>query len=242
MKSSYSEKSFNASAVPPIAADSTQNNPSFISGRSSRALGAINIMAFIYALKDPETRRIRYIGKAECLKKRLACHLVDRCRCHRTNWISSLKSRGLRPEMETLLIVPDAEWAKWEIKFIAQARAMGMDLTNETIGGDGPWSGRKQPPEMIAKRVAKLTGRPSKLRGRPLSPEHRAAISVALKGVPKTPEHNAKVAAASRGKIMSPEACRKNGEAHLRKNLSAETIEKKRAAALRFWEKKRNAV
>lgn len=189
-------------------------------------------MAFIYALKDPETRRIRYIGKADSLKKRLAGHLADKYRCHRTNWISELKSRGLLPEMEVLLIVPDSEWAEWEITFIASARAMGMDLTNETLGGDGPWSGRKQPPEMIAKRVAKITGRPSKLRGRPQTPEHRAAISASLTGVPKSKEHSEKVGRAHRGRKQSEEHREKNRRAHLGRTHTVAAREKIRIAGI----------
>ena len=49
---------------------------------------------FIYALKDPRTNIIRYIGKANEPYKRYKKHL-NKCRdknTHKRNWINSLKS------------------------------------------------------------------------------------------------------------------------------------------------------
>jgi hypothetical protein len=59
------------------------------------------------------------------------------------------------------------------------------------------------------------------LRGKPLSPEHRAK-SGAKKGKPKSPEHIAAVSAALSGKPKSLETCAKMSAARRGKPLSAE--------------------
>lgn len=75
--------------------------------------------------------------------------------------------------------------------------------------------GRKQSPELIEKRAAKLRGRkqsPEHLASRMAalrSPESRANISAAMKGRTLSPEHVVKVAAANRGLKRSVEACQR---------------------------------
>lgn len=148
---------------------------------------------FIYALKDPETRKIRYIGVTTDPRKRLQKHLADPCRCHRVHWIQSLKNRGLVPEMEILVQVPKSEWAEWEVKFIRTARQMGLNLVNGSDGGPG---GRNPTPG-----VRKKHG--SGMRGRKHTPETRAKQSASALGKPKSPEARASMSAAWRGKAPS---------------------------------------
>lgn len=150
---------------------------------------------FIYGLNDPETGECRYVGKANDPKRRRWDHVsTTGKKYHCTNWINSLKARGLRPVLEILQEVPFAEWKTWERAWIKASRLIGMDLTNHTDGGDGlcnpslevrkklgkfgkdhrlfgkgPMLGKKHNPESLAKmRAAKI--------GKKLSLEHRAKL------------------------------------------------------------------
>jgi hypothetical protein len=94
--------------------------------------------AFIYALRDPDTGSVRYIGKSIRPLERLTNHMNERKRCHRTNWLQSLKARGLRPVMEIIEQVPDGvSWQERERHHIAAALAASENLVNGTSGGDG---------------------------------------------------------------------------------------------------------
>jgi hypothetical protein len=146
---------------------------------------------FIYALIDPETGAIRYIGKtSQSMAARIAAHLQERGRCHRVNWLNSLKRRGLRPD-HILLEVIDGHfpWQASEEWWIARGRVLGWPLTNSTSGGDGVpdlppetrarmrlvWLGRKHSPEAVEKiRALKRLQRHG--------PETRAKMSLAHTG------------------------------------------------------------
>ena len=88
---------------------------------------------YIYALKDPITKKIRYIGKANNPVDRLYKHLADKKTNHRTCWIKSLKSRNLKPVLEILAIVDRIDWVFWEKHYIS----LYDNLVNGTLGGDG---------------------------------------------------------------------------------------------------------
>ena len=65
-----------------------------------------NATTFIYALLDPITREIRYIGKSDYPRERLRDHVCD-SKCNKennrkANWIRSLLKQGLKPEMEII--------------------------------------------------------------------------------------------------------------------------------------------
>lgn len=63
--------------------------------------------------------------------------------------------------------------------------------------------------EETVPEASKKPRKPSKLRGRKLSPEHRAKISAALKSKPLSDEHKAKISRGQRGKKLSDEHRRK---------------------------------
>lgn len=89
---------------------------------------------FIYALKEPDTGEIRYIGKADDPKERLYVHLADKSRNHRTNWIRSLDEK---PDSEIVDEVPVEHWQQWEVAYIEFFREQGCGLVNGTPGGEG---------------------------------------------------------------------------------------------------------
>lgn len=100
---------------------------------------------FIYALKDPRTDEIRYIGKANNPDERYHNHLVQ-CRdknTHKRNWINKLKEEGLKPILEVLEEVPINQWKDCEKRYIKKYIDEGCDLMNYTEGGDGCTFGNK---------------------------------------------------------------------------------------------------
>lgn len=137
---------------------------------------------YIYGLYDPETKELRYVGKANNLSSRLWCHIRDAKggqRTHKATWIRKLLSQELKPIISVIWETTEQGWQEDEKFCIAQALSEGANLTNHTKGGDGilgynhseetkrkiseynksigrlppNWKGRKQSPEHISKRV-----------------------------------------------------------------------------------------
>ena len=131
-------------------------------------------MVFIYALIDPFTFKVRYIGKTINLKQRFRTQMNERSNTHRCNWIISLASKGKKPTQVVLQeLKPDEDWQAAEMKWIAIAKKYGWDLVNGTDGGDGvtnvsgdgklrmleTWKGRKHKPETLVKLSKASKGR-----------------------------------------------------------------------------------
>lgn len=135
----------------------------------------------IYALIDPRTGDIRYIGKS--------CSGLQRARRHHSpselridnsykgNWIRSLPKwdgHEIRYEIRVLEELPSANGLGLrEIWWIAHGREQGWRLTNLTTGGDGQ-TGRAVSMETREKIAAAQ-------RGRVFSAEHREKMSRAAK-------------------------------------------------------------
>lgn len=95
---------------------------------------------FIYCLKDPETKEIRYVGQTvKNLKYRLSSHIYDcaRIRNHRTNWINSLLKKNLKPEIELIEECNEINYQDREKYWIDHLKKCGINLTNGTLGGEG---------------------------------------------------------------------------------------------------------
>jgi hypothetical protein len=162
--------------------------------------------AYIYALIDPFTNQVRYIGKSIRPRERLQNHCNDRSHCHRTHWIQSLITRGLRPIMLLLDKVPTGqEWQPSECNWITYAREQKWPLTNSTDGGDGivnltaeskerivnTWRGRKHLPESLLKIGAASRNRThndewkrrmsERMRGRTITPDHRRNLAASIR-------------------------------------------------------------
>jgi hypothetical protein len=119
----------------------------------------------VYALVDPRDGRWRYIGKSCSGLRRPKLHSCPshyRTKTHKNNWIRSLARSGLRPGVLVLEEFDNPqELGEAECEWIAEARRVGVDLTNETCGGEGA----------VGRRVSRAT---------------RLKMSQALKG-PKNP-------------------------------------------------------
>lgn len=99
----------------------------------------------IYVLIDPQTKLVRYVGKANNVPQRYKAHLniARKHQVHKLNWINSLKNKGLKPIIEIVDVVPIQEWVFWETYWISQFKTWGFDLINYTEGGDGSTFGNK---------------------------------------------------------------------------------------------------
>ena len=139
---------------------------------------------FIYCLRHPLTKEVRYVGKTVDLKIRAKSHhQLGRTRCD--NWKRSLLAEGLWPETEVLETVPvGANWAERENYWISHFKAQGANLTNLTAGGEGTHG-----------RIITDAYR-EKLRkafiGRPIPQEQREQISKTLTGKVQSSETVAK--------------------------------------------------
>ena len=93
---------------------------------------------YIYALVDPDSLLIRYIGKSIRPKERLQNHMNEKSKCHRCNWLQLLKSQNKKPLMFIINILNiDDDWQSIERFWIKLGRDAGWPLTNNTDGGDG---------------------------------------------------------------------------------------------------------
>lgn len=90
----------------------------------------------IYALCDPDTKEIRYIGQTTNLKARLLAHMTEayaeRRNSPKVKWIRELLAQGKKPTIIALheISIPEANEA--EHKAIKNARANGAKLLNST--------------------------------------------------------------------------------------------------------------
>ena len=101
-------------------------------------------MFYIYALIDPISKKIRYIGKSFDPIKRLSQHIKESIDTQQNKgrrkwnkryaWIFSLLSKGLKPEMEILEVCNSKEQSNEREKYWI---SITPNLVNMTIGGDG---------------------------------------------------------------------------------------------------------
>lgn len=179
----------------------------FPTARFSVASELVPDTTFIYTLSDPRTGQIRYVGKSDKPQTRFRSHINEqRLNCHRTKWIKSLLRCGLEPKMEILDEVPLAQWQFWEREYIRVFKMLGINLVNNTIGGEG----MTDPPPEVREKIARAQ------RGRIWNEERRAKIMAswtperrrrnAEKGIGKrhSPQTRAKLSAALAGKKRGP--------------------------------------
>jgi len=155
---------------------------------------------YIYALIDPFTDEIRYIGKSVRPKERLTNQCNEHANTHRCHWIQSVLAKGKRPIQKILEVLPPgSDWQSREKYWIAYGKQQDWPLTNGTSGGDG----LDNPPEHVKKKIRKTW----------LGRKHK-------------PESLKKIGAASRGRKFSPEALRKKSEAMKGRVFSKEHLSK----------------
>lgn len=155
---------------------------------------------FIYALADPTTGEVRYVGKSNNPRRRYSSHTTSfRYQVHKTNWIKKLREQELKPTLLVLEEVPLSLWQERERFWIAYYREHGANLINETEGGGGFTTLTPEHREKV--RIA--------MTGRIFTPEHRANLAKAQREFAQDAEREAqrraKIAAARTGRKASPE-------------------------------------
>lgn len=124
---------------------------------------------YIYALCEPGTRSVRYIGMSKDPARRLREHISNARRGLDSPLGEWLRSLSDKPNMVTLCETCEAFWQDDEKTYIRAARALGMPLLNSTDGGEGTLN---LSPKALAKRSAAQ-------RGRKRSKETRAKLRAA---------------------------------------------------------------
>lgn len=166
---------------------------------------------FIYALADPDTFEIRYVGKAVDFKRRYWQHqrpIEVRRNVYRAKWIKSILKRGMRPIPIFLESVTEQTWREAEVRWIASLREQGCRLTNIDRGGEGG-----TPPEFV-------------------SEETRRKLSEAMKGRRPSEEAMRRSREYWTGRKLSAEHIEKLRQSHMGYKRSAESIERQRQAQM----------
>lgn len=94
----------------------------------------------IYALIEPGTSEVRYIGKANNAQRRFNGHLRETRRMTPVYcWIKALRLKGQLPGLIVIDVCNTENWCEVERVAIATARRDGAKLLNLADGGDEPY-------------------------------------------------------------------------------------------------------
>lgn len=131
------------------------------------------MIVYIYALLDPDTNEVRYVGKTTNMKMRNTQHFSTCLKGtdKKSKWIASLREQGKRPKMIPLEECAIDTWVEAEKRWIAHYRLSSKSLTNVSSGGNGaPLPTQKYPSKIaplglpddtreMLTRMIKITGR-----------------------------------------------------------------------------------
>jgi group I intron endonuclease len=181
----------------------------------------------IYALIDPTSYEIRYVGRSSSGLARPKEHFKPfelGKRNYKANWIRGLVSEGLVPEIFVLQVVDCADDLNpLEMLWISRCKSEGHHLTNLTEGGEGTIGYKhrvetKKKLSFLKQGKAGTKGIPSpykgKRRGTP-SETHRANMSAAQRRIAKNEEvvqRRLKVLAEARSKAATRIKCSNGNE------------------------------
>lgn len=158
--------------------------------------------SYIYALVDPRTDEIRYVGKSSDPHRRFDEHVKrEGYNRHKQNWIRQLERLGLAPEL-VVLEECNGDWQERERFWIAYGFSEGWPLTNIGSGGEGNDSAAWRRIWSDPNNLAKLSDAMNK---RLADPSDMASWKAAMKAGNSTPEAKAKWLATMRGIWDDPE-------------------------------------
>jgi|SRR5579864_6729842 len=180
----------------------------------------------IYALRDPRTDEVRYVGGTHRPAKRLREHVSSALSANgfvtrKASWIRELVGLNLKPIAEILERGSGDGCVEAERRWMAHFRGAGSSLTNTIDAGGTP--GRTLSADTRA-RISAALGL------RIVGPETRAKMSAAQRGKVISEQHKAALAAAHRGRKMSIETRAKLSAAHKGRSSSPEHVAKVAAA------------
>lgn len=197
----------------------------------------------IYALQDPLSWELRYVGRSSSGLHRPRSKHDARCE----NWRKWLARRGKLPVVVVLQEFPGTTpnvndvLNAAEIYWIAELRRRGCPLTNCTDGGDGqcgvkmPWlaernQSRVWTAEQREKMAALYRGSKSPRFGKKESPEAKAKNRAAHLGLRRSPETRARISAARKLVSQDPVVRARMSEAQRGRRASPEARAKMSAA------------
>jgi hypothetical protein len=151
---------------------------------------------FIYALCDPDTGEIRYVGKANDVVVRYGKHLKDKEDTYKARWIRKLTANGKKPMLEILESVEMEGWQEAEKFWIRYFRFLGMELVNTAEGGMGAIIVSDEVKARKAESIRKFW----------LNPENKQKRSLISKAALSDPEVRKKMSDGIRASKGSPEA------------------------------------
>lgn len=128
----------------------------------------------IYALVDPFSLQVKYIGQTRNLRKRMILHVSAKevnANYPKAIWVRELLLRGRKPAVKVLDYASSLDWKEKEMLWISIFRKSSTELLNVTDGGYG-------------------------LKGCTFTQEHRMRLSQSTKGKKKP-----SLSAAARKKI-----------------------------------------
>lgn len=159
---------------------------------------------FIYALCEPGTQTVRYIGKTGDLKTRFRQHLWQSIRLPSLlgEWLRGLSAAGKKPVLVELGRVPISQGLESEKRFIRLALDSGIKLVNGNLGGVGLVC---HSPETREKMIGSRSGENC-------SPETRSKLRASRLGRTNSPESRAKTSASLRDKKRGPYNTPRNSE------------------------------
>lgn len=120
---------------------------------------------YIYSLNDPDTDEIKYVGKTNDPKRRIAEHLIDRTKSYKNSWIKGLLQKNKNPNLKIIEECFESNWEERERYWIKYYKDLGYSLTNLTDGGEG----------------VSLPGDKHPQHGKPISEERKRKMSKTLK-------------------------------------------------------------
>lgn len=112
----------------------------------------------IYTLIDPRNNQVRYIGKSNNPKQRLANHINRSKSCFNSPihcWIRKLLSLNLKPILFIQEICNENNWQEREIYWIQYYREKYENITNVSDGGISPLKNKEYQKEVISKKTFK---------------------------------------------------------------------------------------
>lgn len=194
----------------------------------------------VYALIDPRTHAIRYVGQSSDTHRRFGDHKTTAGRYPYpvSRWVNKIQRMGLPPVLQVLEVCSPEDLDMQERKWICILRESGVELLNCGEGG-GSLRGWKRPYPMSMEQREKLRRanlgkpsptkgkkwkHPSPLRGIPRTAEVKAKISASNRRrvrKPHVPSTRDAISAALKGRSKSPEHVKHNKEAQLRPEVQA---------------------
>lgn len=93
-------------------------------------------MKYIYALVDPRTRMIHYVGQTDDVDRRYSEHLKDASDTTKVAWLSELRALDFKPHVHVLQQCENEDVYYIENWWIALGRRQGWPLTNGTKPGE----------------------------------------------------------------------------------------------------------